>query len=177
MTRSYTAAERDRAVIRAQEIGDQQASTELGIPRRTLSRWRHRPEQKAVILASREQLVDRYRAAEGKALDRLLDQLDNPRTPVHHVARALEIIGNRLALLQGSPTAISANLNVTANGTSMSEADARQLRQWLDALERLPDDELAVEMMPALISAGYINSPSTAVNIDDDAVRADDHAD
>lgn len=44
--RSYTAEQREQALTLAGEIGSLAAARQLGIPKSTLSHWRHRPRTK-----------------------------------------------------------------------------------------------------------------------------------
>jgi len=150
--RRYQEAERDAAIALALRLGDEAAAHQLGIPRRTVSSWHHRPAQAEIIVKSRAQLVDRYREAEELALERVITGLRDRRTPVHHAARALEALATQRALLAGQATARTETIgDPMAALRSLSDADARDLRVWLDHLAAATDDELAAEL-PRIVS-------------------------
>jgi hypothetical protein len=175
--RQYTPAQRTEAVAIALTAGDKEAARITGVPQRTVAYWKaHAGEQTVMKLLADSDLADGFRQVVHEGTAQLLAGVRDPQARLGDKARAVDVAVNAMRLLTNASTQNIAT-NITTNGYAMSEADARQLRQWLDRLESMPDDALADEMMPALISAGYVNSPSTSVNIDDDAVRADDHAD
>lgn len=143
MKRTYTEQERNAAVARAVQTDDATAAAELGIPRRTVSSWRHRPAQAEVIVRTRQQFAAAYAEAEGLALERVIRILTDPKSRPRDVIDAGEWVSKQRALLAGSPTEIGANLNVNVDGPpKLSSEELDQLRTWLEALDAATDEEL-----------------------------------
>lgn len=156
MKRTYTEQERNQAVARAVQTDDATAAAEFGIPRRTVSSWRHRPAQAEVIVRTRQQFADEYAHAEALALERVVRILTDPKSRPRDVIDAGEWVSKQRALLAGSPTEIGANLNLNADVSgavqrSMTLAEERQaeipmIRDMLRAVRAASNDELAAEL-------------------------------
>ncbi|MDP8905607.1 MAG: hypothetical protein M3N29_09925 [Chloroflexota bacterium] len=105
MTRqAYSAEERAEAVGLAMSVGDHEAARRLGIPRRTISEWRHQPGMQPVVSASREQVAERLWEAVVVGTEEVLRGLRDPKARLSDKARALEVVAREHALLTGRAT-------------------------------------------------------------------------
>lgn len=138
--RKYTTEQKVDAVALSLSIGVLDASKRLGIPHTTISKWRAHPDMRHVIANTRAALSRRLNEAYSVALAEVVEGLQNPKAALGHKAKALEVLGNQRALIEGEPTERieSANLNVQLPAGAepvLSDTEARLLERYLRALE------------------------------------------
>jgi transposase-like protein len=142
--RTYSEAERAEAVALAAAIGPVKAARQLIIPRRTVSSWMHKPAASPIIAAAEANIADMLRTAHSTALASVMVGLRDPKARLSDRARALEVLGEQLALAEGRAT--SHNLNVNANAPPFPDAlddhERRDLADWLDAVNHASDADL-----------------------------------
>ena len=139
--RSYSMEQRAEAVALAASIGPLKAGDALGIPRRTVAWWCHRPAAGPIIAAAERTIAQRLSEAHRVALDAVLAGLADPSAKLGDRAAALRVLGEQAALAQGRATSRieSTNLNVNAE-TGLTDPETMQLRAWLESMqERHPD--------------------------------------
>lgn len=144
MSRGYTEQERADAVGRALAVGAKKAAAELGIPRRTLSSWLHRPSPgvQAAIVSSEKDVAARLWEAVDAGTTAVLEGLRDPKARLGDKANALRIVVEAHALLTGGATARTENLNLNAE-VGISDADRAIALEWLDTIQDASDEELA----------------------------------
>lgn len=141
--RRYDAMQRAEAVALAATVGPVKAGAILGVPRRTVADWTQAPAAAPVIAEAERSIADRLREAHSIALAEVLKGVQDPDARLLDKARALEVLGQQLALAEGRATARTENLSVTASITEgMSDADRVHIRRVLDdVLAARGDDE------------------------------------
>lgn len=100
--RSYTDDERVEAVALALVIGSSKAGDQLGIPRRTVNKWTHRPEFAHLQPETRERIDGLLERTVRLALIEVEKGLQDPRISLRQKAKALEIIGRQAAFMRMS---------------------------------------------------------------------------
>jgi hypothetical protein len=138
--RSYSATERAEAVGLALSIGVKAAGRKLGIPYRTVSHWLDRPDVQAAIVRSRDDVAARLWEAVTAGTDAVLAGLRDPKARLGDKASALRIVVEAHALISGGATSRTESFNV--NAPALSEAERRDLRDFLDSIDAATDDEL-----------------------------------
>jgi predicted DNA-binding protein (UPF0251 family) len=136
----YTEAQKAEAVRLGDELTDDVAGEQLGIPRRNISRWRRStsPAIQAVILEGREAVIETLKEAQAIGARRLREIVSNPKSSARDITRAFEATSEHLALLSGGPTARTESTVTTETGITSEEQE--QLRDFLDSVIRHLDD-------------------------------------
>lgn len=153
MKRTYTDLERAEAQGLAAAIGPVKAAEKLGIPRRTVASWMHMPAASPIIAAAEQDIANALRHAHAKALSAVMDGLNDPKARLSDRARALEVLGEQLALAEGRATE---NVNLHTNGSvqwrsvpdqaPLNDEERIELRDWLDQLDDEQVEQWANEM-------------------------------
>ena len=132
LLRIYSMEQRAEAVALAASVGSTKASEVLGIPQRTISDWTRMPAASEVIAQAERTIADRLREAHSVALDAVLEGVQDPAARLADKARALEVLGQQLALAEGRATSHNLNVNATVLPT-MDEDERIRLRRVLEA--------------------------------------------
>lgn len=133
MKRTYTDLERAEAQGLAAAIGPAKAAEKLGIPRRTVASWMHTPAASPIIAAAEQDVADALRAAHAKALAAVMEGLSDPKARLGDRARALEVLGEQLALAEGRATAnINQNVHTSGFTNDLNDDERRALRGALN---------------------------------------------
>lgn len=158
MSRTYTEAERDAAVTLALQVGDEEAGKQLGIPRRTVSSWHHRPAQAVVIAKTRQDFAAQYAEAEAKALERVLKILSDPKSRPRDIIDAGEWVSKQRTLLSGQATERSENVNVNVDYPAITYEQRANLLAWIEEMESKTDAEIAAGMpeIEAMVQDGIL---------------------
>lgn len=90
------------------------ASEKLGIPRRTLGYWMHRPEYAELRLKTRDGVADMFWTAIQIGVDQVAQGLLGD-APLRDKATALGILYDKHALLSGEVTSRSEHIDITAD--------------------------------------------------------------
>jgi len=132
--RQYTPEERAAGVALAAAIGPLRAAKQLGFHPRTVSWWTHRPAAVPIIAKVETTIAERLAVAHEKALQSVLDGLDDPKARLSDRAAALRVLGEQRLLAEGRATSRSENLSVTASLglDDLSDVDKANLRRALD---------------------------------------------
>lgn len=135
--RKYTAEQKAQAVGLSMSVGVTDAARRLDIPHRNISAWRVHPDFQYIIANHRAELSRRLNEAYALALTEVMDGLRNPKAQLGHKAKALEVLGNQRALIEGEPTerTESRNLNVNATPT-LDDMEKHLLREYIRAVQR-----------------------------------------
>jgi len=142
MTRTYLASEKAEAVALAASIGPLRAGDALGIPRRTVASWMHKPEHSEVIRAAEATIAERLKAAHALALDAALAFLKEP-SGSHRgsdIAALLRTLGEQLALAEGRATSRTESTNLNFNipeGSPLADLtweEREELRRFVAAM-------------------------------------------
>jgi hypothetical protein len=138
--RTYTYAEKSEAVALAASIGPLRAGDALGIPRRTVASWMHKPEHSEVIRAAEATIAERLKDAHRVALDAVLAGLADPHSKLGDRAAALRVLGEQLALADGRATSRTESTNLNFNipeGSPLAEMtweEREELRRYIAAI-------------------------------------------
>lgn len=147
--RTYSATERADAVALASTVGPVKAAAELGIPKRNVARWMHRPEHSPIIRAAEATIAERLAVAHEKALAAVMAGLDDPKARLGDKATALRVLGEQRLLAEGRATArtesMSMNVDITAG---LSDAQRDELRDAIDATLAARQAEDAILALP-----------------------------
>lgn len=111
--RDYTREQKAEAVALAVSVGPTEAAKQLGYPVRTVTGWLHQPAHSEVIRVVEQTIADRLLAAQERALDVVLEGLEDPDARLGEKAAALRVLGEQANLAAGRATA-----NVAIGGTS-----------------------------------------------------------
>jgi hypothetical protein len=140
MTRTYLAPEKAEAVALAATIGPLKAGDALGIPRRTVASWMHKPEHSEVIRAAEATIAQRLSEAHRVALDAVLAGLADPHSKLGDRAAALRVLGEQLALAEGRATSRTESTNLNFNipeGSPLADLtweEREELRRFVAAM-------------------------------------------
>jgi hypothetical protein len=136
--RAYTAQERADAVALALSQGVTIAAKQSGVERHTLSRWLAAATSEdstaigAVIVAdTREAVAARIWSVFVAGIDALAERVKDPKTRAGDLARIVDVLGERYALLAGGPTA---NVNVNTMEGAVHEIVESMTWEEKDAL-------------------------------------------
>jgi hypothetical protein len=140
----YTEAQKAEAVGLAIAIGDKAAGERTGIPRRTVSYWRSRPDSApllnaAIVETSQDVAARLWRAVE-VGTDQVLSGLQDPKARLGEKAKALEIVQHAHALLTGGVTGRSQNENLNVNA-EISDDDLTVFYQYIRQQQELEQQE------------------------------------
>lgn len=155
--RTYTETERAEAVAMAAAVGPVKAAAQLGIPRRTVASWMHKPAHSAVIAAAEEDIAASLRALHAEALTEVRAGLHNPKARLGDKVAALRVLGEQLALAEGRATsnvAINSTTNAGIDFGRMDDRERRELADFLDQVAETPDAELVARFVEQIESAG-----------------------
>jgi hypothetical protein len=161
----YSAERKAEAIALAASVGPTKAGEVLGIPGRSISEWMRQPTGSAVMAAAERAIADRLREAHAVALAEVLQGLRDPRARLGDKARALEVLGQQLALAEGRATSRTESMSLTADVTAgLDEGQRRDLRRTLDealvarSLDAVRVDPLAVSKADLLALADALES-------------------
>lgn len=100
----YAPADKARVVGMAVTLGVRRTAAETGVPRTTLIAWVKSPEFAAVREEANAEMLSEVGAAARKALERLIEKLDDPDASLKDVATAYGILTDKYTLLSGGAT-------------------------------------------------------------------------
>lgn len=131
---TYSDAQRAEATALAISLGpsgDKQAARQYGIPARTIRRWVQLVRQgdqrgEAIMTAeTREQVAERFWSVVSRGTERMVDALNDPKTPARDIARIVEVGFTSHSLMAGGPTARTETVQHSDDGQ-----DADSLQWW-----------------------------------------------
>ena len=147
MTR-YDENTRRQAVARALIVGPKRAALDMRLPPRTVADWWHDPRYLAEVdETTRQHLASELWTTMTEALFRLRKGLADPRTRLHDVAYAYQVLRDSHALLSGGATSRveSTSMSLTASvNAGLSEEQVADVRDAIDAFLRAKDAEEAI---------------------------------
>lgn len=137
--RTYSEAEKAEAVALSMTIPTKVAAKRLGIPWRTLYRWKQQPTPviAGIIEATRQDVASALWEVVAAGSQEALRRIRDPGTRAGELAQLLKVAAEQHALLTGGPTS-----RTETRDTTVSDADRAQVYEFLDALDAATDDEL-----------------------------------
>ena len=150
--RHYTAEDRADAVALAASVGPMRAADQLGIPRRTVNYWAHKPEHSQVMRAAEAKIADRLESAASLALDAVVQGLRDGKARLGDRARALEVLATQANLASGRATVRSenTNLNLTEYERTLDAMDPVTFRAMLAQTDALAGQSPVDSILAAL---------------------------
>lgn len=126
VVRYYTEQERQNAVAVYDNTGNLELASEtLGIPKSTLHGWLQDPSYPSDVRIKKAQsLADKFENAAHTFIDLAVKKAK--KAPVNHLATAAGIAVDKMQLLRGQPTNITANVERTELTVILAEALGEQ---------------------------------------------------
>lgn len=144
-TRSYSPADRAKAVGTALIVGDERAAELLKIPRRTIAAWRKDPRFADLREVAQDQLARSMWQGVVVALAATVEGLNDPKAPLRDKALALGIMADKALLLTGMATSRTEHVSESSgNAFGLTEDEARDMIAVIDEELRQRDEPAEV---------------------------------
>lgn len=143
MARRRSLAEKAHAVAEAERLNDsEEAGKRLGIPGRSIRRWRDDPDLAAIVQKTREETADDVKVAMTLAWERIIQRLKADDIETRDLIVLGGIAFDKFQLATGGATSRSENRDITG---SLTDADVLTALRTAQALVGAGDDRTPPE--------------------------------